>query len=95
MGNEADDEEVIDWNFDHDDLTKAIYNISSENLQWVEVPIFEYEDDAEGQDCEECLSELSDRVVKRARKDNEEYRKIWTGEEQAKEKNDGNQSEML
>jgi hypothetical protein len=86
MGHEAreDDGGVIDWNFDHDDLTKAIHNIASENLQWVQFPIFG-EEEAEGsQDCSdddsgrrhECVSELSDGIVQQAREDNEELDKI-------------------
>lgn len=40
MGNSDD---IIDWNFDHDDLNKPIYNIASENMKNIEFPIFEYD----------------------------------------------------
>ena len=80
MGNEgAEKDGVIDWNFDHDDLTKAIHNIASKNLEWVQFPIFGGEEgegssEAQEDDVEpfECVSELSDGVVEQAHNDTEE-----------------------
>lgn len=49
MGNSDD---IIDWNFDHDDLNKPIWNIASENMKNIEFPIFEYDEDS-GEENEE------------------------------------------
>ena len=63
MGNSDD---IIDWNFDNDDLNKPIWNIASENMKIIEFPIFEYnydsgEENIEDDDEEGQVDQLSDQ----------------------------------
>ena len=58
FGNQLGSEDIIDWNFDHDDLTKPIYNITSENMKNMEFPIFDYDESNSDEDENEDTKDI-------------------------------------